>query len=188
MSKVAVLFARSDSVYKTIPDLDIYDIDRDARSFSSSIPVIAHPPCRGWGRFRYRAKPRHDEKDLALLAVDLVRRNGGVLEHPESSSLWQAANLPRPESNRIVIDQFGGFTFPISQHWFGHRAQKKTWLYIVGVDPGSIPDFPLVLGEADFLVTASKHSKPWKKQISKAEREHTPLLFAHWLVDLSLSI
>jgi hypothetical protein len=83
-----------------------------------------------------------------------------------------------------VIDQFGGWTLAVAQHWFGHRARKMTWLYIVGVAPGSIPDFPLVLGEAQCLVTQGKRCKPWKKEISKAEREKTPDQLAVWLVEL----
>lgn len=186
MANVAVLFARSDSVYKQIEGLDVYDIDRDARTFNSDLPVIAHPPCRGWGRLRGLAKPRPDEKDLALFAVDQVRKNGGVLEHPESSDLWRVKNMPNPLYYAPGSkDEFGGWTLPISQNWFGHKARKNTWLYIVGVDPGSIPVIPLVLGEAKYVVTKGKRTKAWKKEISKAEREHTPAQLAFWLVDLA---
>lgn len=182
--KAAVLFARSDSIYKTIPGLDVYDMDRDARSYSGGLPVIAHPPCRAWGRLRKFAKPRSDEKDLAFFAVDQVRKNGGVLEHPESSSLWAAADLPRPASNRIEIDAYGGWTLAIAQFWFGHRAMKRTWLYIVGVPPAHIPNFPLVLGDATHLISApcrrgngyrpKKGDRAWRPEVTEAEREHTP--------------
>ncbi len=182
---VAVLFAREDSIYKSMPGLDVYDIKRDARTYDGSEAVIAHPPCRAWGKLRSFAKPREGEKELALFAVDVIRKNGGVLEHPESSSLWGVAGLPKPCADRIEIDQFGGWTFPISQNWFGHKARKNTWLYIVGVLPMSIPDFPLFLGEAEYLVTYGPRCKPWKKAISLADREHTPPEFAKWLVELS---
>lgn len=186
MANVAVLFVRSDSVYKQIEGLDVYDIDRDARTFNSDLPVIAHPPCRAWGRLRGLAKPRHDEKELARFAVDQIRKNGGVLEHPESSTLWADKQMPNP----LVCapgskDEFGGWTLPISQNWFGHKARKNTWLYIVGIEPRSIPDFPIVLGEAQYVVTSSKRTKKWKKEITKAEREHTPAQLAFWLVDLA---
>lgn len=180
---IPVLFARSDSVYKEM-GCDVYDIDRDARSYVGSIAVIAHPPCRAWGRLRTFAKPRHDEKDLAFFAVDQVRTKGGILEHPESSTLWAAAGLPRPCPDKIEIDRYGGFTFAIAQYWFGHKARKNTWLYIVGIAPAQLPAFPIVLGEPEYVVTTGQRTKPWKKKITKAEREHTPEPLARWLIDL----
>lgn len=180
---IPVLFARSDSIYKEL-GCDVYDIERDARNYAGSLAVIAHPPCRAWGRLRGVAKPRSDEKDLAIFAVDKVRENGGVLEHPESSTLWQAAGLPRPCPDKIIIDQFGGFTFAIAQYWFGHKARKNTWLYIVGIAPAELPAFPIVLGEAQYVVTTSKRTKKWKREITKAEREHTPEELAKWLIEV----
>ena len=66
---VAVLFARADSHYKALPDVDVWDIERDARKWSGGSPVVAHPPCRSWGRLAHMAKPRPDEKYLARLVV-----------------------------------------------------------------------------------------------------------------------
>lgn len=180
---IPVLFARLDSVYKQL-GCDVYDINRDARSYTGSNAVIAHPPCRAWGRLRGMANPRPDEKDLAVFAVDKVRTNGGVLEHPESSSLWAHYDLPRPCPDKIAIDQYGGFTFAIAQSWFGHKARKNTWLYIVGIAPAQLPAFPIVLGEAQYVVTTGRRTKPWKKEITKAEREHTPDQLARWLIEL----
>lgn len=54
---VAVLFARQDSTYKALSGVDVYDIDRDARTFQGGMPVVAHPPCRAWGRLRAFANP-----------------------------------------------------------------------------------------------------------------------------------
>ena len=93
---VAVLFARADSCYKALPGCDVWDAERDARRWPGGCPVVAHPPCRAWGRLRHFAKPRPDEKALALWAVEQVRKFGGVLEHPASSTLWPAAGLPAP--------------------------------------------------------------------------------------------
>ncbi|WP_202122885.1 hypothetical protein, partial [Escherichia coli] len=77
--RIAVLFARVDSNYKAMPECDVFDIERDARTFAGGMPVVAHPPCRAWGRLRKFAKPRPDEKALALFAVAQVRAFGGVL-------------------------------------------------------------------------------------------------------------
>ncbi|HJW54701.1 MAG TPA: hypothetical protein VJ577_05455 [Burkholderiaceae bacterium] len=170
--RIAVLFARQDSIYKRRSDLDVYDIERDARTYTGHFPVVAHPPCRSWGRLRKFAKPRHDERDLAFFAVNAVRIFGGVLEHPSGSTLWQAANLPLPGQR----DEFGGSTLPILQSWFGHECPKSTWLYIVGVNPTDIPDFPLQLGIPPGRI----------ERISKAARERTPAPFANWLVDLAV--
>ena len=95
LRQIAVLFARQDSIYKTLPGCDVLDIERDARNWPGGCPVVAHPPCRAWGRLRAFAKPRNDEKELALLAIEHVRQFGGVLEHPAASTLWDAAGLRR---------------------------------------------------------------------------------------------
>lgn len=186
VAMVAVLFARSDSNYKAIPGCDVYDIERDARTWSGGAPVVAHPPCRGWGRLRHFARPRHDEKQLAIFAVQQVRKFGGVLEHPAHSTLWSAAGLPPPGE----VDDYGGWTLPICQHWWGHRAEKKTWLYIVGCAPAQLPDFPLVLGQATHTISSSGRRRDGSRlkdrpEVTKAEREHTPIALAEWLVELA---
>lgn len=183
---VAVLFAREDSIYKTLPGCDVYDVVRDARTFAGGMPVVAHPPCRAWGRLRKFAKPRDDEKDLARWAVGQVRRWGGVLEHPESSTLWQDAGLPFAGT----IDQHGGYTLIVEQFWWGHKARKRTWLYVCGIPRERVPAMPLVFGEPTHTISKSpgrrrKPGKQYKPQTTKAEREHTPIDFARWLVELA---
>jgi hypothetical protein len=177
---IAVLFARPDSVYKTIPQCDVWDIERDARTWNGGSPVVAHPPCRAWGRLRQFAKPRPDEKGLALWAVNQVRRFGGVLEHPVASTLWPAAGLPGPGER----DRFGGWTLPVYQHWWGHRAEKATLLYIVGCDPKDTPPIPFRIDEPTHVVQSRKRVG-YRPHITKAEREHTPLEFAMWLCELA---
>lgn len=169
---VAVLFARADSVYKTLDGCDVYDEARDARTYDGPWPVVAHPPCRAWGNFAMFAKPRPDERNLARLAVALVREFGGVLEHPAGSKLWDAQRLPAIGQR----DAWGGHTLVIDQHWWGHRAQKRTRLYIVGCSGADLPEFPLKLGRAEFVVgdVGRATSGDDRPEISKAEREHTP--------------
>jgi hypothetical protein len=180
---VAILFARADSHYKTLPDVEVYDMERDARTYDGPWPVVAHPPCRGWGGFSWRANVRPDERNLARLAVGLVRAFGGVLEHPASSKLWADQKLPAPGQR----DQYGGWTLAMDQHSLGHRANKMSVFYIVGCDPSDIPAFPLVLGKPEFVIgdvgRASDGNK--RPEISKAEREQTPHPLAQWLVDLA---
>jgi hypothetical protein len=180
-----VLFARADSNYKALPGCDVWDIERDALRWPGGAPVIAHPPCRAWGSLRHFAKPRPGEKELALWAVEQVRRFGGVLEHPAASTLWPVAGLPAPGA----IDGHGGFTFPIDQDWFGHRAQKATRLYIVGCAGRDLPKLPMRLEEPSHVVSPSRNIRAgmrgYRPQLRKAEREHTPLALAHWLVEVA---
>lgn len=177
---IAVLFARTDSHYKDLADVDVWDAHRDALKWPGGCPIVAHPPCRAWGRLRRFAKPTHDEKSLAIWAVTQVRRWGGVLEHPAYSTLWSVCGLPASGKR----DDWGGWTLPIVQQWWGHRAEKKTWLYIVGCQPTDLPSIPLVLGEATHVVQSRKRTG-YRPHITKAEREHTPLELARWLVDLA---
>jgi hypothetical protein len=178
---VAVLYARADSHYRAIPGCDVWDIERDARKWPGGSPVIAHPPCRAWGRLRQFAKPRPDEKSLALQAVWTVRASGGVVEHPAESTLWEYLGLPRPGE---FPDAFGGWSLAVEQFHWGHRAEKATWLYIVGCAPSNLPPIPVREGRPTHCVRPTK-SYPRLPSITKAEREHTPPQFAAWLVELA---
>jgi hypothetical protein len=178
---VVVLYARRDSIYKTIPNCDVWDEDRDARNYVGDDPIIAHPPCRSWSRMKaFATNTKPWERDLARSAVALIRKNGGVLEHPAFSDLWKDQNMPRPGS----WDEYGGWTLPILQYWWGHPANKATWLYIVGVGQKEIEPIPLVLGDSE-LVVGTSSKKRWKKEIPKSAREHTPPELAKWLVRMA---
>lgn len=188
---VSVLFARADSNYKNIDGCDVWDIKRDALLWPGGTPVVAHPPCRAWGQLSHMAKPRKDEKELALWAVDQVRNFGGVLEHPKQSKLWPAKKLPLPNE----FDEFGGWTLPIFQCNFGHTAEKPTLLYIVGITPDAMPLMPIFPGkEACIIGSAGKRKDGsrlqlgdygWRKACYRPDREHTPPKLAEWLVDVA---
>jgi hypothetical protein len=115
--------------------------------------------------------------------VAQVRRFGGVLEHPHKSLLWPECGLPAG----TAPDAWGGWTLTVDQHWWGHRAQKRTRLYIVGCAPADLPPFPLVLGEASHVVGlwSGRDRARCRPEISKREREATPEAFANWLVALA---
>jgi len=234
MRTVAVLFADRDSIYKTLPGVDVYDVDRDARTFPGGMPVVAHPPCRLWGNVWANhpnplQKPDPQEKDLALFAVDAVRRCGGVLEHPASSRLWKhpfPAWIPCPEGCENFLctihhqhahdcqcpeidgwncdpytdgnnlpplgsrDAHGGFILPVLQWWWGHRAEKATRLYIIGLNRGKLPEVPFRIGEPTHVVTSGyshggKGHQSKKPEVSKRERSATPPAFAEWLVEVA---
>lgn len=162
---VSVLYARRDSFYKVI-GVDVWDADRDARRFDGEFPVVAHPPSRAWGKLAHFAKPLPGEKDMARHAVSVVRRNGGVLEHPAHSRLWDDMSLPRPGQ---TPDEFGGYSVEIMQGSFGHRADKRTWLYLVRCE------FPL-------LIPSAPNPQRSVEMMGRAERERTPPELARLLV------
>jgi hypothetical protein len=142
----------------------VFDLARDARTFDLSCPVVAHPPCRAWGKLAHFAKARADERDLALFASWAVRHCGGVLEHPITSKLWAWLGV-RPG----VRDEFGGLLVPVKQSSFGHRAEKLTGLYYVRC----APIFSLAL-DVPAVTTVER--------MCRAERERTPLELAQALV------
>ena len=176
--KIAVLFAREDSAYKQHTLFDVYDIKRDARRFQEDYPVIAHPPCRAWGRLSHMANPRPDEKDLAFFAIKQVRKNGGVLEHPTGSRLWQVAKLPLGEET----DTYGGFTIEIDQYDFNHVAHKKTKLYIVGITKEQLPKLP----EKNIKIPDRSICGNVKgtKRCTQYQREYTPDNLISWFTSL----
>jgi hypothetical protein len=194
---VTVLFTRTDSVYRELEMVDCYDEERDARRFTGSGPVIAHPPCALWGPLRAMAKRPKSERDLAHLAVDTVRLNGGVLEHPRGSTLWAAADLPLPPAARgrrgrkrwlppPETDQWGGFTIAVDQFRFGHLCHKATWLYVCGLEVVDLPQLPPGRTDEPRHIIASSKSKAdgqTKSGVNQKTREGTPRALAEWLVE-----
>lgn len=161
---VAALFVQRSSVYRRL-GVEVFDAERDARTFDLSCPVVAHPPCRGWGKLSHFAKVRPDERDLAVWAVWVVRHCGGVLEHPITSRLWRWFGIAPG-----VRDAFGGLLLPVDQRWFGHRAEKRTGLYLVRC--GLEVPFELARGPGGVTV----------ERMCRQERERTPLDLARRLV------
>lgn len=166
---IAVLCTRADSVYRGF-GAECFDLARDARTYTGTAPVVAHPPCRAWGRLKHMAKPRADEKALGIWCAATVRMFGGVLEHPAHSGLFSLLRVAPSKPDAV-----GGWVLPIRQQWFGHPCRKDTWLYIVGCAPGDVPRMPLVLGDAARTVESQ----------SGADREKTPRELAEWLLDLA---
>lgn len=167
----AALYVRRDSCYKSMPGVLAFDSDTDARTFSGGVPVVAHPPCRMWGRYAYKAKGDAQERNLGHMAVRQVRENGGVLEHPAASKLWCASALPRPGQ---PPDLWGGYSIAVNQCDWGHDALKPTWLYIVGCPLEKLPRIPPPCPPIRTV-----------ESMGKAQRERTPPAFAEWLIDLA---
>lgn len=150
---------------------DYWDINRDAMRYDGPNPIVCHPPCGSWGRM---VKQSRQPLRPGLVAVEQVRRWGGVLEHPADSKLWKRLRLPYVNG---LPDAWGGFTICVNQWNFGHLALKKTWLYIVGYPQRHpLPDRP--------HLAAPGYPKNVQK-LSKIQRRKTPFLFAKWLIEIA---
>lgn len=170
---IAALCVSRNSIYKTLPGVDCYDMDRDVRTFNGGVPIVAHPPCRAWSAYcAHQAKPLPGEKELAPMCVNLLKQNGGVLEHPAHSRLWQALDLPRPGETRD-----GLWCIQVNQSWWGDTRTKKTWLLFSGVDKGDV-----VLPFA--LHNANGDRRRWQV-MSKIQRAATCEPLARWLVEIA---
>jgi hypothetical protein len=187
-SDVAALFIDPRGVYPQHL-AHCWDETRDARAYSLDLPVVAHPPCGPWSELRHLYQGA--EHDCAPWAVELVRRVGGVLEHPHRSTLWGAAGLPEPGA---PLDAWGGFTLVVDQVSWGHVARKRTRLYIVGADRAEIAAEVRTGGTPTHWVSGSRGNPgrrtggavpPGIKVCSKQQRNRTPPAFAVWLISIA---
>ncbi|MBI1682333.1 hypothetical protein [Caulobacter hibisci] len=147
MSTVAALYVETDGAYVGLPDVDPWDIVRDARTYAGPHPVVAHPPCQRWGRYSEGSprKPHQyktgDDDGCFAAALAAVRRWGGVLEHPADSKAWNPEwfdlNKPARGGGWVRADWhqgFNGWTCYVEQGQYGHFSRKPTWLYAAGVE------------------------------------------------------
>jgi hypothetical protein len=204
MQQVAALFVRADSVYKTLPWCDAWDAERDARRWPGGAPVVAHPPCKRWSslnnlvlvRYPHRAAEFAHGNDGGLfeLALRSVREYGGVLEHPAQTRAWKHFDLPAPARGFWQRGICGGWAIELDQAAFGHPARKRTWLYAFGTNtPPTPPTPPTPSGKVVRVFRKRLPDGSWtrtpasetNREVTKAIAEHTPLAFAHWLVDLA---
>ena len=132
----------TDGVYYGLPDVEPWDEARDARVYSGPHSVVAHPPCKRWGKYwsggpniKVKLK-KGDDGGCFASALAIVRRWGGVIEHPEGSHAWYAHGLNKPPKHGgwVTADFHGGWTCCVEQGHYGHRARKATWLYVVGCE------------------------------------------------------
>lgn len=142
MSKVAALFVQTNGAYFGLPDVEPWDVERDARKYIGPHPVVAHPPCQLWVNFaalnfkRYGGEHNRPGNDAGCFrsAMFSVGRFGGVLEHPAFSNAWKAHGLPKPTG--IGWLQFRqSWVCEVWQSAYGHPARKRTWLYYCGHQP-----------------------------------------------------
>lgn len=170
---VAVLCAGPGSAYHSIPGIIVYDQKRDARTFPGDMPVITHAPCRAWSvHTSHQAKPLPGEKELGLFCADMLRKCGGILEHPAHSRLFFAARLPLPNQRWGNL-----WTIEVCQVWWNYPMLKKTWLCLCGISPKDV-HVPLKLHPRGSDLRT-------EQLMSHHQRSRTTPEFAQWLVDLA---
>lgn len=198
---IAALFVLPDGPYAGREDVELWTEERDARLYEGPHPVVAHPPCARWGRYwhgGFSAKVRRklgDDGGCFESALKSVRRWGGVIEHPEASHAWRWHYMARPPHHGgwIRADLEGGWTCCVEQGHYGHRARKKTWLYLFGY-PGEPPELVWGPSESSFKLDQGFHSAEERRRsvrtgacqrLSKRQRLLTPEPFAELLLDLA---
>lgn len=102
---VDVLWAAPDTVYRQIPGVRVWTEREDALTYSGPGPVICHPPCGPWGKFRARClqDPAH-----GLRAMEFVHLYGGVVEQPAGSLLFR----DHSRGGRLETHNQGDYGFP----------------------------------------------------------------------------
>lgn len=158
MSKrIAILCANEDSEYFKFEGLDIYTQKRPISEFKGGMPIIAHPPCAQWGKFKWRSKKDIEDKMLALQCIEHLAENGGIMEHPASSDIWKR-NFP--EGTRM---------YKIHMSDWGYKAKKETILAFYQVKPITMPiQFNAIQGRIELM--------------DKKERAVTPYEMCKWLI------
>jgi hypothetical protein len=195
---IAALFVETRGIYAEL-GLDVWGIERDARTYAGRGPIIGHPPCERWGRYwggGPSAKVRRtlgDDGGCFASALASVRRCGGVLEHPEASHAWAAHGLRKPPKSGgwVVADDIGGLTCCVEQGHYGHAARKATWLYLSGFDPRELEwgsSGPRGRMEPGFHTAAERAAAPPERRLvqrlTAAQRIGTPRPFAELLISL----
>jgi hypothetical protein len=116
--KVAALWTRRDSVYfRFFPYVEVWGVGRNANLYQGPFPIVSHPPCGPWGK--YRSNCFHSKED-GVVAMRLVHVYGGVVEQPVGSSLFAEHGST-------------GYILRVNQGDYGHMAIKPTLLYVVTI-------------------------------------------------------
>ena len=196
--EIAALFVLGNGPYAEVPGVDLWDQVRDARRYEGPYRIVAHPPCERWGRYWHGGpsarvrRVKGDDDGCFAAALAAVRKFGGVLEHPADSAAWEAFGLAAPPRSGgwINADFEGGWTCFVYQGNYGHRAQKATWLYAVGVPLPSLKwgSSGQRIRLDDGFHSAEERRRAIKtgvcQRLSKRQRLETPIPFR----DLLLSI
>lgn len=186
---IAALYVETNGVYFNLPDVDPWDVKRDARLYAGPYPVVAHPPCNRWcaglsdvNQARYGHKVGDDGGTFAA-ALAAVRTCGGVLEHPARTHAWKAHGLMKPTKAGWSRAPCGGWVCELSQCAYGHPARKLTWLYAVAPTEPMPMDWSRPAPTACISYDAKYPSK--LPSIFGKKNSRTPLSFRDALISIA---
>lgn len=201
--RVAALFVEEGGVYYGLPHVDPWPAGRDARNYAGPFPVVAHPPCKRWGRFWHGStrKPHQfrlgEDAGCFASALTAVRNYGGVLEHPAHSHAWRWFGLRAPEQGKgwQRADDYGCMASYVEQGHYGHDSRKPTWLL---ARSDNLPELNWSKGAQripEWMVERYGYEKARRIGIvamvggkdKEAIRDRTPLPFRDVLINLALS-
>ena len=164
---IAALYVESRGVYAGLPDVDLWDRDRDARTYAGPWPVVAHPPGARWGR-SWGGNPTQQPRLVLGDDVGMLRRGPGrdatarrclgaprgqpCVDRPSDSSRHR-----EPEGGRDGLA--GGVDVLRGKGHYGHRSRKTTGWYAVG---GALP------GSGGGRAQRPVRSRRWRPRRSRA--------------------
>lgn len=184
---VAALYVETGGCYFGLPNVDPWDIARDARGYAGPHPVVAHPPCDRWHQLSAVNNKRwgyviNEDGGCFSGALDAVRRFGGVLEHPAESRAFKFHNIPEPPFGNWQLTIDGDWITEVWQSAYGHRARKRTWLLYRGATLPPNLNWRRIAGE--FQIGFFDQKRP---QLPKAERAATPAAFRDLLISIAVA-
>lgn len=190
--KLVALFVQPDGCYSNMDNIDSWDEQRDARLYSGSHPVIAHPPCQRWGKManvnyaRWGGEHNKPGNDGGCFesALSSVNKYGGILEHPAQTYAWPEYGLSKPERGKWIKSGIG-WVCEVWQSAYGHRANKATWLYYVGEKKPYSLDWSRIKGTHQIGFQDQRGKARNKPTLTKKEANATPIKFRDLLIDLA---
>ena len=189
--EIAALYVETGGIYYSL-GLDCWDIVRDAKNYRGPNPVIAHPPCNLWGAManvnyaRWGGEHNRPGNDQGCFASALTSVNtfGGVLEHPKRSRAFAKYGLGKPAKGEWSRSG-KGWICEVWQSAYGHKANKATWLYYVGVQKPFDLDWSRPKGTHQ-IGGADQRGKAKNKPSLQGKRARaTPRPFADVLISLA---
>lgn len=188
---IAALFVDARGCYSGLPDVDVWDVSRDARLYPGPHPVVAHPPCARWcrlaGMVEYRwGHKKHEDGGCFESALRSVQTWGGVLEHPAYTDAWALHDIPPPLKAGWIRCNDGGWTCHVEQGHYGHQGSKPTWLYACGVELPSLHWGNS--GRGPRGVHSLRRASRVHDAMSKRQRSATPVEFRDVLLSMARSV